>query len=281
MQRQKRIVLRIGAAFLALFLVSCGKKGQTVNGITIDKSVPSDQADLLAGDIRYLNALNLQPYTTNDIYVMGVSDLSGASIGNWYQTYTKVIVGENFDYKGKSSSTPSGPYAPQVAAASNIVTVMFNLGSYLYLSGKSSNSIYSIMLDGGQQQVRSVAIGIVQIGEGLFNNSRLSFSALTSEASRIARGGTQLHECGHSRGNGANAGFPHAYCSTGDYAGRNSCENNLNGPYGIQAMFVTNAYVACRTCTTQELDALAGLIVDYRGRMQPGAQFRDARPETI
>lgn len=277
----KRWTLRFAAAFLSLFLMACGKKGVEVSGIRIDGSVPSEQQELLAGDIRYLESLNMTPYTANDVSVMGVSDLSGPTMVSWMRQWTSVIVGESFDYKAKSNSSAYGTYAPRVAAASNIVTVMFNLGSYLYLAGKQSNSVYSIELDSGVRQVLSPAIGIIQIGEGLFNNSRLTFSPKTSEASRGARLGTGLHECGHSRGNGAHAGFPHSYCQSGDYAGRYSCESYLNGPYGIQAMFLTNFYIQCRTCTTQELDALAGLIVDYRGRMLPGAQYKDARAETI
>ncbi len=284
--------------FVCLFiLVACSRNNDPISpfagngtagplGIEIDRSVPADQRDYLVGDLEMLKSVSLAATNSQYVQYIGVNDFSNDSLTTWLQARVKLIVGETFDYDSASSPVEQRPYNPQLLsedynAVGKIQTVMFNLGAYIYLNGKSSSTVYSLQLGTGMFPVKSPRVGVIQIGEGLFQANAIKSSPFDSMANRFLRAAVFFHEARHTDGNGKNAAFPHAKCTTGDYAGNNACEANLNGPYIVEAIILREFYDSCSSCTTKEADSLRAFIADNVSRLQQGAQMQDARPEAI
>ena len=90
-----------------------------------------------------------------------------------------------------------------------------------------------------------------------------------------------FHEARHSDGNGQYAAFPHATCASGDYQGLAACEENLNGPYAVQAILLRYFYSGCTNCTDTEKQGLLLALSDFQSRLQPDAVYHDSRPEGV
>jgi len=293
-----RIFKAVSSVALLCALSGCGNdnnltspfSGNGANGplgIVFDPSVPADQKNYLTGDIETVVSLNMS-VNRNQQYVsyVGVSDFSAASLASWLQARTKLIVGESFDYERLAVPGEKRTYNPQVLAddydaLGKIQTVMFNLGAYIYLNGKSSSKLYSIQLGTGSYPVLSPRIGIFQIGEGMFQANSIKGSPVESMANRFLRAAVFFHEARHTDGNGSFAALPHSKCTEGDYKGYSSCENNLNGPYVVEALVLSQLYDNCTECSTSERDSMRSFIADNLGRLMKGAEMRDARPEAI
>ena len=178
-----------------------------------------------------------------------------------------------------------------LAASSNIVTVMMNLGASLYLTGKNPKDTgstgstqrveYSLTVNDSAYLINTPRVGIIQIGKGLFTASLIKSSPTDSMANAFIRLAVFFHEARHSDGNGDNAGFPHALCTSGDYKDHYACEMNTNGPYAVQATLARLMRDACTDCTADEKEGMRLLMVDYQSRLQPGAQYSDQRPEAL
>lgn len=218
--------------------------------------------------------------------LIGVPDFSSNSLVSWLQRRIKVVVGETFDYDGLKIIGEKRSYNPQIISrdreeVSEIQTVMFNMGALLYLNGKDDSIVYDLPVMGTVVRVTSPRVGIIQIGEGLFDANSIKGSDVRALVNRLLRIAVFFHEARHADGNGANAAFPHSKCTTGTYKGSSSCESNTNGPYVVEAIMLRQFYDACEGCTTSELDALRAFIADNIGRLLSGHQVRDERPEGI
>lgn len=261
--------------------------GTPTTQVRIDSSVPSDQRQYLTNDFQNVEILNIShPPSGNDACYLGLTDFTGSSLSLWLRQRVKVIVGEDFDYVSNANGTSLSSFQPVLASenlsASNIVTLMFNLGSHLYRTGKKNNTVYSLAVGSQSITVKSPRSGIIQIGEGLFSSTRISGKSYNSVGSSLLRIGVLFHEARHSDGNGTNAGFPHAQCTSGTYAGRSSCENNLNGPYNIEAILLTSFYNSCgASCDSTEKQALQLAIADSKSRLLSNPVFSDVRPERL
>jgi len=293
-----RIFKAVSSVALLCALASCGKDNDLTSpfsgngstgplGIVFDSSVPADQKNYLIGDIELVSSLNMS-VNRHQQYVsyVGVSDFSAASLASWLQARTKLIVGESFDYERAAVPGENRSYNPQVLAdnydaVGKIQTVMFNLGAYIYLNGKSSSKLYNIQLGTGSYPVLSPRVGIFQIGEGMFQANSIKGSPVESMANRLLRAAVFFHEARHTDGNGTFAALPHAKCTEGDYKGYSSCENNLNGPYVVEALVLSQFYDNCNECSTSERDSMRAFIADNLSRLLQGADMRDARPEAI
>ena len=136
--------------------------------------------------------------------------------------------------------------------------VMQNLGAALYILGKEHSTLIGFKVpDGDIVAVRSPRTGIIQIGEGLFQNHDPSSKNLDSMSNRLFRLATFFHEAHHSDGNGESLTFEHALCPAGHlYAGYHACDRNLNGPYTIGAtvmrMFANN----CSECSVKQTEEM-------------------------
>jgi hypothetical protein len=286
--------------------------------LTFDSSVPPDQQAYIQGDLAQLNSLSI-PSNPNsgDSALLDLSDFSNQSMNGWISARSKYIIGQNFDSTDNVTTLANGiSYTPTLFSelglagltasagdspsgstrsptgrlgddsglsdnsnSSNVETVMLNFGASIYLSGKQNSVIYSIQVAGTTVTDNTPRVGVVQIGPGLFDNNELSSSAPNSLANSCLRLQTLFHESAHTNGNGANAGFPHAMCNSGPYAGYYACEGNINGPYAIGRVFLTQCYYACSGCNSGDLEGITAYIADLASRMEPNAVMSDDRPE--
>jgi hypothetical protein len=277
--------------------------------LTFDSSVPPDQQAYIQGDLAQLNSLSV-PSNPNsaDSALLDLPDFSSGQLNGWISARTKYIIGQNFDTNDNVTTIASGiAYTPSLfseigfaglapaapargtssrlspfgdsSSSSSVETVMLNFGASIYLTGKQSSVIYSILVSGNNLTDNTPRIGVVQIGPGLFDANQLSSSPPNSLANSCLRLQTLFHESGHTNGNGANAGFPHAMCNSGPYSGYYACENNLNGPYAIGRVFLTQCYYACTGCSPADLEGISTYLADLASRMLPTAQMSDDRPE--
>ncbi len=299
---------RLGISVLVLSLAACGGNGA---GIEFDSTVAPEHRSLIEGDLALLSSIALPPANTNDLATIGVGALTPAALNDWLGKRLKMILGQDFNYKANARmvnrSAPQTPFilAGQAqidpsavgAASSTVKTVMWNLGSYLYLDGKKQGFGYYLDVDYARHDLYTPRVGIVQEDEGLFTVNAVKGVGLTRMVNRYLRIATYFHEARHSDGNGTNAGFPHAKCPgvandeayasqqtsalSAAYAGKFACEDNLNGPYAIQATLLSYMYQACTDCTAAELTGLELSLADYKSRLLPTAQYRDSRPEGI
>lgn len=279
----------------SLLIVSCGKSDSFGNygwgngplGISLDESVPPQQAQILSEDLEFLSEMQVPaPLFPHYLTIVGVTDFSATTLVQWLQQRVKVVVGENFNYDRLKVRAESRNYNPRILSrdkdeVSRIQTVMFNLGSWLYLNGKESSIVYSLPVVGTSVLVTTPRVGIIQIGEGLFDANSVKSSDVRAEVNRLLRIAVFFHEARHGDSNGANAAFPHAKCVSGDYKDKNSCENNLNGPYVVEAVLLHQFYYGCKSCTTPEYTQLQAFIYDNKSRILPGATMQDERPEGL
>jgi hypothetical protein len=242
-------------------------------GVRFDPTVPYDQRTLMQDDLSRVASLPLGAPTQNDLAYLSLGAATGPALADWIDNRMDIVVGENFDYDSRATLYGANRYS-----ASSATTVMMNLGSYLYLDGKTQGGSYVINVLGQYLPVTSPRINILQIGIGLFTVNAISGLPLTAHANSILRIATYVHEGRHSDGNGSNAGFPHSMCYSGDYAGNYACENNVNGPYAVQTIFLKLAIAACSSCSQTENAGLQLSLADYASR-QIGYQYNDPTPE--
>jgi hypothetical protein len=282
-------VKKLSLYFVSLwFLAACG--GNPV-GIQFDASVPGNQKALIEGDLRLLSSTRLSAASQEDLTILNLGDLSEASLIGYLRERVQYVVGESFSLKGQvqTSQMASAP-APVIfssivdpTALSETQTVMWNLGSFLYLQAKDKKEVITLRLGLLNLWIRTPRVAIVQIGEGLFSANAITGIPLDARSNRFLRLGTLTHEGTHTNGNGANAAFPHVECPSGAYKGKAACDSKLNGPYAVQATLLKYLYAACQAqgCSEKELTGLTLSIADYRSRVLPGATLADPRPEQL
>lgn len=256
-------------------------------GIVFDASVPQNQRALLEGDLNALASVNIPDKNKYKEYV-GVSDFSAPALTRWLSDRVGMVVGENFDWQTNAVKGETRTYNPSILSRSQdelskVVTVMFNLGAYLYLDGRDTSRLYNLAVSGTSIPITTPRVGIIQIGEGLFSSaSSIAGSPTDSLANRLLRVAVLFHEARHTDGNKAHAAFPHAKCTMqGSYFDKNACENNLNGPYVVESVMLWHFYQACVGCTSTELEGLSLYVSDNISRLQEGATLKDDRPEGI
>lgn len=194
---------------------------------------------------------------------------------------------------------PVVPQAPSVDAGEGerkIYTVMSNIGAGIYFGGKDQGVVYSLKISRGliksplKAVIESPRVGIIQIGEGLFlDGLSVTPSKPNAVANSLKRLSTFFHEARHSDGNGVSLAFAHSVCPTGhNYAGSPACDENLNGPYTVGALFTTELLKACDdSCTEVEKTELKADIVDSYSRVLKTtlkgtpATLWDATPESL
>lgn len=255
-----------------------------------DPTVPADQQQLLQNDFQFLHSSNLVPSSAQDLQIIDISDLQASTMEAWLQVRIHLIVGEGFNAQSQVTETqlPIGEL-PQtisdqgVASSSlQVETLMQNLGAMLFLQGISQQSLYTLNTPEGSMPVNSPRVGVVQVGQGMFDGTNsIPGTPMTSHANSMLRLATIFHEARHADGNGAYAAFPHAICPSGDYAGQYACETNLNGPYSVQSVLLTDFANNCASCTANEQQGLLLMEADLASRLLPGAAFQNDAPEVL
>lgn len=288
----KRFASKADFAFL-LLLTGCGV-GNPV-GVRFDATVPYNQQAIIESDLSFLASLQLPTANPADLYNIGISDLAAGTMVKWLGKRMKHIVGEEYNWVDNVRAFQLANKTPLIMVASTAEqlgasktqTVMWNVGSHVYLKSKELGYGFYLDVSTDVVDVRSTRAGVVQIGEGLFQANAIRGLPLDSLANVLLRIGTYFHESRHSDGNGTNAAFPHAYCPSTfqneAYRNQAACETNLNGPYAIQVALLRYFYSACQSygCSQTELHGLELSMADYQSRILPGAVYRDPRPEAV
>lgn len=157
-------------------------------------------------------------------------------------------------------------------------TVMANIGSGIYSSGKADSKVYGIKISRGlfrrseKVALTSPRAGIIQIGEGLFAPElAINPKDPNAVANSIFRLGTFFHEARHSDGNGTSLGFMHAICPKGhDYQDQPACDENLNGPYAVGALMMAEMAKGCEeNCSVRDIETLKISVIDSLNRILP------------
>lgn len=304
-----RKILLVGV-FSGILLSACGKKDSDdpapqgftgasnpnipATSLYYDTSVPSDQKGYLQKDVSLIGSLsinNTQPKTESfykgytDAKLLSVSDFAPSTLKQWLYTRVKVVVGESLDWRTKISAITLTKFpspellADEAFSAVTPVTIMSNTGAAIYRDGKQQKKIYDLQLNGTKISILSPRVGVIQIGQGLFTANQIKGSPTDSIANSFMRLATLFHEGRHDDSNGTNVAFPHAVCPSGDFAGSYACENNINGPYAIEAILMRRIYDACTSCSESEKKALQAAIADSQSRLFSSASYRDDRPE--
>jgi hypothetical protein len=272
------------AGLVATALAGCGMGGGSSDGF-FDGSVPYDHRAAIYDDLTLLAGSNFDATAgslrSSAVGVIGTPDLSGPTLARWFFERVTYMLGESFDWEANSyvaSTLRSTAHADDEPRTYATVTVMFNLGAHLFLKAVREGRFYGVQTGSGFIRVTTPRAGIVQIGEGMFTDNQVSGSRREAQVNRFLRLAVMFHEARHSDGNGAHAGFPHAKCLTGSYAGRFACEEFSNGPYAVQAYSAAVFASACTQCTNSEYQTLLAFIGDYASRLQPNARFADPSP---
>jgi len=294
-----------------------GKKPQKLGSIRAEPNVPVEQIQQLRSDFDWLANLENKSTSTELLDVMELKNASPSTLSSWLSARVRYVMAEDFQPSllnvrplfFKKVHYPATPLpeielpegfefgqtlsreewseeetAPDEAGPQ---IIMSNLGSALYLGGKSSNISLGLKVRGvGKVAITSPRVGVIQIGSGLFSDKL--FDASISKESPIRRTfrlETFFHEARHSDGNGKSLGFVHALCPAGhDYANSNACDRSTNGPYTVGAVIAEHLAVNCSHCSDQEREVMRLIALDSRSRIIPAqdgspAASWDATPE--
>lgn len=272
--------------------------------IMLSKAIKSDLRDKIQRDLEVVNGLNFKNQTNpNTLKIMGLNTLNAQTASQWLDQRVNYVISENalsiFNLlimrviytEQKNVEYPYAnitPYSLENTASTSLelngsavneekaMTVMSNIGSALYLGGKTDKVLYGMRISRGlfrlpeKVAVNSPRSGIIQIGEGLFSPD-LTINKEKPEAlsNTIFRMGTFFHEARHSDGHGESLGFLHATCPKGhDYEGVPACDENLNGPYSVGSVMMAEMARSCdEQCSEKEKQTLKLMVLDSANRI--------------
>ncbi|GAB4408258.1 MAG: hypothetical protein OHK0056_09140 [Bacteriovoracaceae bacterium] len=277
------IVLTMTSAFAANGEIKCSKK------------VSARHEKLILRDIERLKSLPFASESDEEsLKILGVDDINSHTMHKWLTDRVQYVIDDRepieklkldiaerfYSYENASiipdMETPGlGPvFIDNTRQKGQAVTVMSNVGTVLYLAGKSSKQLLQVkipltLFKSDKIRVTSPRTGVIQIGEGLFLKQFMfdekNEDALSSTLSRLM---TFFHEARHSDGNGKSLGFLHAICPPGhDYAGLNACDRNLNGPYSVGKVMAKEFLKACPDCSEAEREKIRLSMLDSESRV--------------
>lgn len=312
-----------------LLLFTCMSALTSIQASEIQVSAYTNpgQIALIKSDLEYLKTIHLDPQGSQ--FLIKVMELKPKeTLSSWLEDRVKYIIEEDFFNKPglfkiyplvrekKNVSYPNGHVYPEALDAilgdflnmelfddgkslnttESSTVVMTNIGASLYIQGKLKKELLALRFTENKSffkkkvLITSPRIGIIQIGEGLFQPdvrpNALYANALSNRLHRIA---TFLHEARHSDGNGKTLGFIHPKCPPGhSYEGKNACDSSINGPYVIGAQAAVDAIKWCGDkCSIQEKTMLRVMALDSFSRLiNPSKEnttktLWDATPESI
>ena len=269
-------------------------------------------------DLSILDKMNFQPSNPKTLQVLGLSHLDTASVSNWLYERVKYIIEEDalnskkliarsplyVEEKNASYPNTSPNYNPHTDLGNEPLIiekkdppiVMKNLGSGIYIIGKSDSTLYGLKIPNGKfkkaikVKIDSPRAGVIQIGEMLFKRV-LSINNEDENAysNSINRIGSFFHEARHSDGNGPSLGFSHSICPKDhEYAGHPACDEHLNGSYAVGALMQVEMIKSCEdNCSEREKETLKLVAIDNFQRVmlvkKDGSETTDwdSRPESL
>lgn len=285
------------------------------NDIVLSEKIKNGLMKKIERDMDVLENLKYKETNPRTLEVMGLPALTTTSASKWLNDRVNYVIEENalsifkllvkrvIYVEQDSVSYPNGnvlPYsqdpANQLVAKEEGITVMSNMGAALYMGGKSEKKLYGMKVSRGllKKQIKvtidSPRAGVIQVGEGLFH-PRLTVNPENekSMANSLNRLATFFHEARHSDGNGVSLSFAHSKCLAGhDMAGEYACDENLNGPYTVGAVMMTEMIKSCdETCSPRDVEVLKAIALDSASRIihttrkgVPATDW-DATPESL
>lgn len=270
-------------------------------GLQYAKSVPKSQRKQMNQDISLIRSLIVEDADQSATRLFK-TPVTGPHFEAWLAQRSRYVVPEDFKidknaeiirvgYPFPNSVLPSieqGSARP--GGGGNVVTVMSNIGTAVYLAGKMQSTLLGVKIPGiGRVSATTPRIGVFQIGEGHFLPllRRQGSSDSTGQANSLARLATFFHEARHSDGNAKSLGFVHGVCPAGhNYAGYNACDRAANGPYTIGAAFLKSVMNQnCGACSEAEKEALRITYMDSYSRVigpvNPNPSIDDSLQATL
>lgn len=251
--------------------------------IIISKHIEKQNRKVINRDLKTLQGLDLSlsTYPYRALSLLELPYLDSSALYHWLDQRINYIVDKDADSpwrrwtaRGIYSADDKDLLEKTKSAGNELSTIMRNLGTFLYLKGKSDDKIYGLKIKKGdfdyeRVEVYSPKVGIIQAAEGFFSKYFLANrSKPESISNTLLRLSFLFHEARHSDGRGKNTGYLHVRCpSYHDYAGHFSCDPWKNGPNGIAAAVLKEFIKNCSECTTQERQFLTSLYIDFRQRI--------------
>ena len=309
--------------FLVVSMILASSVSWGSSDIYLSKSIKGKLRDKIEKDLSALDQIQFKSDSLKPtLRIMGLKELNAHTANDWLNQRVNYVVSENalslfnllirrvIYVDRENVDFPNAEIAPyslemmdqskmQLQAGLNsekAMTVMSNIGSALYLSGKNDHKVLGMKISRGlfrsseKVAVDSPRAGIIQIGEGLFAKElAVNPNDEKAFANTVFRMGTFFHEARHSDGNGESLGFLHALCPKGhDYEGQAACDENLNGPYSVGMVMMAEMSRACDDkCSARESETLKLLVLDSANRIlktthkKEAAREWDATPEGL
>lgn len=285
------------------------------NDIVLSEKIKNGLMKKIERDMTVLDNMKYKEANPRTLEVMGLPALNTASASKWLNDRVNYVIEENaltvfkllvkrviyveqdgVSYPNANVLPYSQDIGNQFVNKEEGITVMSNMGAALYMGGKTEKKLYGMKVSRGllKKQIKvtidSPRAGVIQVGEGLFD-PRLTVNnenptALANSLNRLA---TFFHEARHSDGNGVSLAFAHSKCPAGhDMEGLYACDENLNGPYTVGAVMMTEMIKSCDgNCSEREKEVLKAIALDSAGRIMhtthKGTQATDwdAAPESL
>lgn len=180
---------------------------------------------------------------------------------------------------------PFGDVFPSEILGNNYIdsrsngTVMTNVGTGLYLSGKIEQTLLSLKMKDDQKNERKIIIntprqGLVRLGKAFWlGASHRERENVEYKALRMAN---LFHEARHSDGHGESLGFLHSICPEGhDFEGERACDSSTNGPYSVDAYLTYEMAFNCNECDIEVREILKIRVLDSLSRVISDGDFED------
>lgn len=285
------------------------------NDIVLSEKIKTSYLKKIEKDMNVLDNLKFKDVNPRTLEVMGLTDLNTNTASKWLNDRVNYVVEENaltifkllikrvIYVEQDSVAYPNGNVLPYSQDPKNQfindekgMVVMSNLGAGLYMGGKAERKLYGMKVSRGllKKQIKvtidSPRAGVIQVGEGLFDPGlTVNSSNENSMANNINRLATFFHEARHSDGNGSSLAFAHSKCPAGhELGGMYACDENLNGPYTVGALMMTEMIKLCdETCSPTDVEVLKVQALESAGRVLkttykgvPAVNW-DATPESL
>jgi hypothetical protein len=288
--RSKPIFISLSALSLSLCALAQAGPPASVRssaGIYFSSQIPDEQFKTMDQNLKELGEIPITKPDAKLASIMRLKDLSPASLLNWLKERVHFVIEESYDKRpdilkqdymapnfGAIPVNFGGTDAIKASNASDTrgETILTNIGSMHYMAAKNVGWLVSMFLPGiGDVTLTSPRAGIVQIGEGYFNESGLGVSSDSSvhNARRTLQLTTLFHEARHSDGHAYHLGFMHVECPQGHpLAGLPACDANLNGAYALESHLINSFDRSCEKCTLREHELLRMAAIDTASRVQ-------------
>ncbi len=174
---------------------------------------------------------------------------------------------------------PSAIYGNNYVESRDNGTVMTNVGTGLYLSGKLDKTLLSYTMKDEEKKLHKIEIstprqGLIRLGKAFWLEA--SHRERNNVEYRALRMATLFHEARHSDGHGESLGFLHSICPEGhDFEGERACDSSTNGPYSVDAYLTYEMAFNCKECDLETREILKLRVLDSLSRVTADGDFEE------